>query len=123
MKRKLSNRERILILILGMIVLITTAFYGLNEFPLLKKAALSLPVGVGSLIEDGGGLVHYINNKAYCVLLSLMVSFAIIFQVKNRKYKDFISESNQNLMCIIVAFMLITCAYYFNFHLQLQYLG
>lgn len=123
MERKLSNRERFLIFILGMIALITTAFYGLNEFPLLEKATLSLPPGLGGFIEDGGGLIHYINNKTHYILLSFMISFSVIFQVKNRKYKDFISELNQTIMFFILAVMLITCAYSFNFHLQLQYLG
>lgn len=115
MEIKLSDRERFLFFVLGIIGLITTAFYGFNEFPLLKKAALSLPIGLGYAIEDGGGLVHYINNKMHCVLLGFIISFAIIFQVKNRRYKDFINESNRMLMFFIVVPIIYCGAYYFNF--------
>lgn len=123
MERKLSSRERFLFFKLGIIGLTTTALYGFNEFPLLKKAALSLPPGLGGFIEDGGGLIHYVSNTTHYIILSFIVSFAVIFQVKNRKYKDFLSESNQILMFIVMGFTLITCAYSINFHLWVLYLG
>lgn len=123
MNISITNRERFLFFVLGIICLTTTAFYGFNEFPLLKKAALSLPPGLGGFIEDGGGLIHYVSNTTHYIILSFIVSFAVIFQVKNKKYKDFISESNQILLFLVMVSTLITCAYSINFHLWVLYLG
>ncbi|MGC0866541.1 hypothetical protein [Pantoea agglomerans] len=123
MEKKVSNRERFLFFVLGIIGLVITAFYGFNEYPLLEKATLSLPPGLGGFIEDGGGLIHYVSNKTHYIILSFIICFAVIFQVKNKNLKDIISESNQILMLFVMAFTLITFAYSINFHLWVLYLG